>query len=111
MSLHNLRNSLVAAAAIGGLVLAIQPAVGQAPPGFSPIDKSNPAQSQQDTNLKPHPTPPVAAAVDKLPLDKIKIDRSFLIDVTQSERSVVPCVRKAGIRNPWHRHPSATSKT
>ena len=84
MSLHNLRNSLVAAAAIGGLVLAIQPAVGQAPPGFSPIDKSNPAQSQQDTNLKPHPTPPVAAAVDKLPLDKIKLPAGFKAEVYSS---------------------------
>ena len=81
MSLHNLRNSLVAAAAIGGLVLAIQPAVGQAPPGFSPIDKSNPAQSKQDTNLKPHPTPPAAAAVDKLPLDKIKLPAGFKAEV------------------------------
>jgi glucose/arabinose dehydrogenase len=75
---------LVAAAAIGGLVLAIQPAAAQAPPGFSPIDKSNPAQSQQDTNLKPHPTPPVAAAVDKLPLDKIKLPAGFKAEVYSS---------------------------
>jgi glucose/arabinose dehydrogenase len=84
MSLHNLRNSLVAAAAIGGLVLAIQPAVGQAPPGFSPLDKGNPAQSNQDTNLKPHPTPPTAAAVDKLPLDKIKLPSGFKAELYSS---------------------------
>jgi glucose/arabinose dehydrogenase len=84
MSLHNLRNSLVAAAAIGGLVLAVQPAVGQAPPGFSPLDKGNPAQSKQDTNLKPHPTPPVAAAVDKLPLDKIKLPAGFKAELYSS---------------------------
>jgi glucose/arabinose dehydrogenase len=84
MSLHNLRNSLVAAAAIGGLVFAIQPAVGQAPPGFSPLDKSNPAQSKQDSNLKPHPTPPVAAAVDKLPLDKIKLPAGFKAELYSS---------------------------
>ena len=84
MSLHNLRNSLVAAAAIGGLVLAIGPAVGQAPPGFSPMDKGNPAQSKQDTNLKPHPTPPVAAAVDKLPLDKIKLPAGFKAELYSS---------------------------
>ena len=84
MSLHNLRNSLVAAAAIGGLVLAVQPAVGQAPPGFSPLDKGNPATSKQDTNLKPHPTPPVAAAVDKLPLDKIKLPAGFKAELYSS---------------------------
>jgi glucose/arabinose dehydrogenase len=84
MSLHNLRNSLVAAAAIGGLVLAVQPAVGQSPPGFSPLDKSSPAQSKQDTNLKPHPTPPVAAAVDKLPLDKIKLPAGFKAELYSS---------------------------
>lgn len=84
MSLRNLRNSLVAAAAIGGLVLAVQPAVGQAPPGFSPLDKSNPATSKQDSNLKPHPTPPVAAAVDKLPLDKIKLPAGFKAELYSS---------------------------
>jgi glucose/arabinose dehydrogenase len=74
----------VAAAAISGLVLAVQPAVGQAPPGFSPLDKGNPAQSKQDTNLKPHPTPPVAAAVDKLPLDKIKLPAGFKAELYSS---------------------------
>jgi hypothetical protein len=77
MSLRSLRNTLLAAATAGGLALAVQPAVGQAPPGFSPLDKSNPATSKQDSNLKPHPTPPVAAAADKLPLDKIKLPAGF----------------------------------
>jgi glucose/arabinose dehydrogenase len=84
MSLHHLRNSLVAAVAISGLVLAVQPAVGQSPPGFSPLDKSNPAQSKQDSNLKPHPTPPVAASVDKLPLDKIKLPAGFKAELYSS---------------------------
>ena len=26
------------------------------PPGFSPLDKSKPAESKQDGNLQPHPT-------------------------------------------------------
>ena len=56
------------AGAIGGLMLV---STAAAQPGFSPIDKSNPANSKQDTNLKPHPTPPVAAAIDKLPLDTL----------------------------------------
>jgi glucose/arabinose dehydrogenase len=84
MSLRSLRNTLLAAATAGGLALAVQPAVGQAPPGFSPLDKGNPAQSKQDTNLKPHPTPPVAAAVDKLPLDKIKLPAGFKAELYSS---------------------------
>jgi glucose/arabinose dehydrogenase len=82
--LRSLRNTLLAAATAGGLALAVQPAVGQAPPGFSPLDKGNPAQSKQDTNLKPHPTPPVAAAVDKLPLDKIKLPAGFKAELYSS---------------------------
>src|SRR5262245_13986547 len=65
------------AGAVAGLVFAAAPAAAQAPPGFSPLDKSNPATSQQDTNLKPHPTPPIAAAPDKLPVDKLKLPAGF----------------------------------
>ena len=64
--------------AIGAGLLA------QAPPGFSPIDKTNPAESKQDTNLKPHPTPPTATPVDKLPLDKIKLPAGFKAEVWSS---------------------------
>ncbi|MBX9846455.1 MAG: PQQ-dependent sugar dehydrogenase [Xanthobacteraceae bacterium] len=84
MSLRSLRNTLLAAATAGGLALAVQPAVGQAPPGFSPLDKSNPAASKQDANLKPHPTPPIPAAVDKLPLDKIKLPAGFKAELYSS---------------------------
>jgi glucose/arabinose dehydrogenase len=84
MSLRSLRNTLLAAATAGGLALAVQPAVGQAPPGFSPLDKGNPAQSKQDTNLKPHPPPRGAAAVDKLPLDKIKLPAGFKAELYSS---------------------------
>jgi glucose/arabinose dehydrogenase len=51
------------------------------PPGLSQIDKSNPAASKQDSNLKPHPTPPIAASADKLPIDKIKLPAGFKIEV------------------------------
>jgi glucose/arabinose dehydrogenase len=66
----------------GGLVaFSVGAAIAQAPPGFSPLDKSNPATSRQDGNLKPHPTPPVAAAADKLPVDKIKLPSGFKAEV------------------------------
>jgi glucose/arabinose dehydrogenase len=55
-----------------------------APPGFSPIDVTNPAQSQQDGNLKPHATPPTVTAVDKLPIDKLKLPAGFKAEVWSS---------------------------
>ena len=78
------RKSFLFASALGGLALVAAPAFGQAPPGFSPLDKSNPANSKQDTGLKPHPTPPIAAAVDKLPVDKIKLPAGFKAEVWSS---------------------------
>ena len=54
------------------------------PPGFSPLDKTKPAESKQDPNLKPHPTPPIATPVDKLPLDKIKLPAGFKAEVWSS---------------------------
>jgi glucose/arabinose dehydrogenase len=51
---------------------------------MSPLDKSNPAASQQDTNLKPHPTPPTVTPADKLPLDKIKLPAGFKAEVWSS---------------------------
>jgi radical SAM protein with 4Fe4S-binding SPASM domain len=60
-----------------------QPPAAQ-PPGLSPLDKSNPAASKQDSNLKPHPTPPIGTAVDKLPLDKIKLPAGFKVEVYSS---------------------------
>ncbi len=60
---------------------ALAPAFAQAPPGFSPIDKSDPKQSKQDVGLKPHPTPPIAAAADKIPVGKIKLPAGFRAEV------------------------------
>ena len=48
---------------------------------MSAIDKSNPAASKQDANLKPHPTPPIVTPVDKIPLDKIKLPAGFKAEV------------------------------
>jgi glucose/arabinose dehydrogenase len=79
------RRALMAAAAALAVGLAaaigVQPAAAQAPPGFSPLDKGNPATSKQDTNLKPHATPPTPTPADKLPLDKIKLPPGFKAEV------------------------------
>ncbi len=77
------RNFLLCTGLLGGLALTASAALAQ-PPGFSPMDKSNPAASKQDTNLKPHPTPPLATAVDKLPLDKIKLPAGFKVELYSS---------------------------
>jgi glucose/arabinose dehydrogenase len=75
-----------------GLLLAVSlvfafagsfPALAQ-PPGFSPMDKSDPSASKQDTNLKPHPTPPTPTPADKLPVDKIKLPAGFKAEVWSS---------------------------
>ena len=54
------------------------------PNGLSPIDKSNPSKSGQDTNLRGHPVPPIAPAADKLPIDKIKLPLGFKAEVWSS---------------------------
>src|SRR5262249_44772644 len=79
---HQRAVTLVGAIAL--LAMATNQGVAQAPPGFSPMDKSNPATSKQDNNLKPHPVPPTVTAVDKLPLDKIKLPAGFRAEVFSS---------------------------
>jgi glucose/arabinose dehydrogenase len=79
---RSIRRSLLLAGTFAGLFAFS--AAAQTPPGFSPLDKSNPSTSKQDTNLKPHPTPPIAAAVDKLPVDKIKLPAGFKAEVWSS---------------------------
>src|SRR6266702_1390980 len=73
---------------LGGCAVAAMLAIGLtaalAQPGFSPLDRSNPGASGQDGNLRPHPTPPLATAVDKLPLDKIKLPAGFKVEVWSS---------------------------
>lgn len=61
-----------------------RPGSGAAQPGFSPLDKTKPAESKQDGNLKPHPTPPIAPSADKLPIDKIKLPSGFKAEVWSS---------------------------
>jgi glucose/arabinose dehydrogenase len=84
------RIALSAAAAAAVLVVGLTGVMAQqpapapapaAPPGFSPIDVTKPAQSQQDQKLSPHPTPPTVTAVDKLPVDKLKLPAGFKAEV------------------------------
>ncbi len=73
------------AAAVALLATAVlAPAFAQGPPGFSTLDKTDPKKSKQDTGLKPIPTPPVAPAADKLPLDKIKLPSGFKAELWSS---------------------------
>src|SRR5438105_5002409 len=78
-SLTSNRRGYLFAASVALLMVATGPLMAQ--PGFSTMDKSNPAASKQDNNLKPIPTPPVAPSVDKLPLDKIKLPPGFKLEV------------------------------
>jgi glucose/arabinose dehydrogenase len=57
------------------------PAAPTTPPGFSALDKSKPTASGQDTNLRPHATPPTVTALDKLPVDKLKLPAGFKAEV------------------------------
>ncbi len=60
------------------------PAAPASPTGLSPLDKTNPSKSGQDSNLRGHPVPPIAASVDKLPIDKIKLPPGFKAEVWSS---------------------------
>ena len=86
MQNSKLRNSkaLTIAAAFALIAAALAPANAQAPPGFSTLDKSDPKLSKQNTGLKPHPTPPIAAGADKLPVAKIKLPAGFRAEVWSS---------------------------
>ncbi len=80
----------VAAVFVCGSVLAQDKAAAPAapapkgPPGFSAMDKSNEAKSKQDVKLKPHATPPIAAAADKLPVAKLKVPAGFKVELYSS---------------------------
>src|SRR5687767_4505743 len=69
---------LSGALAISGLLLSS--AAAQAP-GFSAIDRTNQAASNQPANLAPHPTPPTITPLERLPVDKIKVPAGFKAEV------------------------------
>ncbi len=67
-------------AALLGLLIAAGPAVAQqpAPP---PIWKQGMPASMANSPLAPHPLPPVATALDKIPADKLKVPTGFKSEV------------------------------
>jgi glucose/arabinose dehydrogenase len=71
-------------AALATMALGASGALAQGPPGMSQIDRSNPTVSKQDPKLRPHPTPPLATPVEKLPIDKIKLPAGFKAEVWSS---------------------------
>jgi glucose/arabinose dehydrogenase len=78
------RGSLLLLAGVLGLFTASAPALAQAPsppPGFSPLDKGNPAASKQNTSLRPHATPPTETPLEKIPVDKIRLPAGFKAEV------------------------------
>ena len=83
MTAHSLHRHGVLVAGAIALLATVAPVAAQSP-GFSPIDKSNPAKSNQATTLAPHATPPTITPADKLPLDKLKLPAGFKAEVYSS---------------------------
>ena len=81
--MNSITRSMLGAAAVM-VAMGLATAQAQTPPGLSPLDRSNPSASGQDGNLRPHPLPPLPTAVDKLPLDKIKLPSGFKVEVWSS---------------------------
>lgn len=79
-SLSSLRSGLLVAGTFALVATATVPA-GAQPPGFSPMDVTKPAQSKQDTNLKPHATPNTVTPLDKIPVDKLKLPAGFKAEI------------------------------
>src|SRR4051794_30496537 len=90
------RAALLAASTAALLVLSLNLATAQQPaapataqptpspappPGFSPMDVTKPEASKQGASLAPHPTPPTVTAVEKLPVDKLKLPAGFKAEV------------------------------
>jgi hypothetical protein len=73
MTYSSRRQSLVLAGTVGMLLVAAWPAAAQQP---APLPPGSPLIGRPDTadakKLAPVPAPPVAAAPDKLPVDKLK---------------------------------------
>jgi glucose/arabinose dehydrogenase len=75
------KKNILLASFVAAAVLVIAPARAQSPPGFSPIDRTNTGESNQDTNLAPHATPPTVTPLEKIPVEKIKLPAGFKAEV------------------------------
>ena len=78
------RKSLLLASALGGLALVAGPPSARRRPASARSTNQIRRTSKQDTNLKPHATPPTVTPADKLPLDKIKLPAGFKAEVWSS---------------------------
>ena len=85
MTYSSRRQSLVLAGTVGMLLVAAWPAAAQQP---APLPPGSPLIGRPDTadakKLAPVPAPPVAAAPDKLPVDKLKAAKGFKVEVYAS---------------------------
>jgi glucose/arabinose dehydrogenase len=52
-----------------------------AQPGMSPLDRSNPAASKQDTNLSAHAVPPLVTPTEKIPIGRLKLPAGFKAEI------------------------------
>ena len=91
MTYPSLRQSLVLAGTIGALLGAVWPADAQQPAPAqqaAPLPPGSPLIGRPDTadakRLAPVPAPPLAAAADKLPVDKLKAPKGFKVEVYAS---------------------------
>jgi glucose/arabinose dehydrogenase len=91
MTYPSLRQSLVLAGTIGAMLAAVWPANAQQPAPAqqaAPLPPGSPLIGRPDTadakRLAPVPAPPIAAAADKLPVDKIKAPKGFKVEVYAS---------------------------
>jgi glucose/arabinose dehydrogenase len=90
-----LTGTLATALAVGLPAMAQQPAAPAAAPAAAPVLKpgqpgapNQPLYGRPDSEaamkLAPVPAPPIAAAVDKLPVDRLKLPKGFKIEVFAS---------------------------
>ena len=91
MNYPSRRQSLVLAGTIGALLAAVWPAGAQQPAPAqqaAPLPPGSPLIGRPDTadakRLAPVPAPPLAAAADKLPVDKLKVPKGFKVEVYAS---------------------------
>ena len=70
-----------ALAAISAFIMAGAAHAQRPPTQINPLDRSDLGRSKQDPGLKGIPVPPTVTAVEKLPLDKIKLPRGFSAEV------------------------------
>jgi glucose/arabinose dehydrogenase len=91
MTYPSRRQSLVLAGTIGALLAAVWPANAQQPAAAqqaAPLPPGSPLIGRPDTadakRLAPVPAPPLAAAADKLPVDKLKVPKGFKVEVYAS---------------------------